>query len=235
MTAVRQGPQFLQTDPVGYDGGANLYAYVGGDPIDLADPSGNSSEPNQQGSSNLYGGQLYQADFSSTAAQALLRGATAVGEGTEAVVGAGVAGTVALGVGLAGAVCVAVCPSSTASDDTMNQQYVLRAGLAQPSNLIQGTTPTPYGFSGFSTVMGQPGMTPGQIAAIAGPYYSNQKFSVTTVSALNQAGYNVAYTPSLIPLHATVAAPSPLPEYQAQNLSNLFSFKIPNPSPKPKN
>jgi RHS repeat-associated protein len=32
--------RFLQTDPVGYDGGINLYAYVGDDPVNLTDPDG---------------------------------------------------------------------------------------------------------------------------------------------------------------------------------------------------
>lgn len=32
--------QFLQTDPVGYQGGLNLYAYVGNDPMNATDPSG---------------------------------------------------------------------------------------------------------------------------------------------------------------------------------------------------
>jgi RHS repeat-associated protein len=33
--------RFLQTDPVGYEGGINLYAYVMDDPVNGADPSGN--------------------------------------------------------------------------------------------------------------------------------------------------------------------------------------------------
>jgi RHS repeat-associated protein len=36
--------RFLQTDPIGTAGGANLYAYVGNDPINLFDPTGMSAE-----------------------------------------------------------------------------------------------------------------------------------------------------------------------------------------------
>jgi RHS repeat-associated protein len=36
--------RFLQPDPIGYSGGRNLYAYVGNDPLNLIDPSGNAGQ-----------------------------------------------------------------------------------------------------------------------------------------------------------------------------------------------
>src|SRR5690606_27210833 len=41
--------RFLQPDPIGYDGGLNMYEYAGSDPVNFCDPLGLQSQFNDQG------------------------------------------------------------------------------------------------------------------------------------------------------------------------------------------
>jgi len=89
--------RFLQTDPVGYSAGLNLYAYVGNDPTDKSDPTGECEPVCGAIVGGAIGGAFGFASYLLTAEDPTIGGAIAsTGEG--AVVGA-VAGS---GIGLVG-------------------------------------------------------------------------------------------------------------------------------------
>ena len=50
--------RFLQTDPIGYEAGANLYAYVGGDPVNATDPLGLDGDHISELQCSLRGGHI---------------------------------------------------------------------------------------------------------------------------------------------------------------------------------
>jgi RHS repeat-associated protein len=53
--------RFLQVDPSGYSAGANLYAYVGNDPLNFADPNGLVQEAVGQAAADFYNQTILQA------------------------------------------------------------------------------------------------------------------------------------------------------------------------------
>jgi RHS repeat-associated protein len=109
-------------------------------------------------------------------------------------------------------------------------QYVVRAGLAKPDDLIKGTGPHRDipGLTGFS-VQHAPGVSIDELAR--GGRIPNLQISVTTVPILRQHGINVVYpTPGRGEHHATVQTPYPLTPEQAALLSTLF-VRQPNPHP----
>jgi hypothetical protein len=111
-------------------------------------------------------------------------------------------------------------------------QYVVRAGIARPDNLIAGTTahrllPELTGFS----VQSAPGVSVEELAR--GGQFRNRQISVTTRNALQRHGFAVVFpTPGRGAYHATVRAPDPLPPDTAVLLSSLF-VQCPNPHPVP--
>jgi hypothetical protein len=102
------------------------------------------------------------------------------------------------------------------------QQYVVRAGLAQPASLIAGTAPHPLvpGLCGFS-VQSAPGITVEELARAG--RFPHPWISVTTVAVLARHGFDLAFpTPGKGAYHATVRVPCPLPMGTAVLLGGLF-------------
>ncbi len=111
-------------------------------------------------------------------------------------------------------------------------QYVVRAGMARPDNLIAGTTAHRMvpGLAGFS-VHSAPGLSVEELAPQG--QFRIRQISVTTVSALQRHGFEVVFpTPRQGGYHATVRAPDPLPPDIAALLSGLF-VQYANPHPVP--
>jgi len=102
-------------------------------------------------------------------------------------------------------------------------QYVVRAGIAQPRSLLDGTADHRLfrGLYGFS-VQSAPGVTVEALARAG--RFPHPQISVTTVELLHDHGFAVVFpTPGKGAYHATVRVPRPLSLANATLLSSLFT------------
>ena len=108
-------------------------------------------------------------------------------------------------------------------------QYVVRAGIATPSQLRAGTRFSVNGF-GFS-IQTAPGVSVDELAR--GGQFPNRQISVTTVQELRGAGVAVNFpTPGAGAHHGTIIVPRPPPPRIFEKIASLFTQR-PNPFPVP--
>jgi RHS repeat-associated protein len=184
--------RFLQPDPIGTDGGINLYAYVRNDPLNLTDPSGMVPLPLVLGLSGALGlGMDVLVNFSEyaqlSAAQILARGAIAVGAG---MAGAGVtlgavrAGTsiTALQAGVPGAALeLGAGTIGAGAASTAQQLAQIQAGVRDRpfSNVEAGLAATLGGVASLPSAV----MRLGGLSSLLQP----QSFAAAAFEAVNQA------------------------------------------------
>ena len=201
--------RFLQPDPIGYQGGSNLYAYVGNDPLNLIDPQGLTPAPSDGWLSWAY----YKAPLPAAGPLIEFLGANALRA-------AGM--FVALPTVVAGGM-LAVTSTSTGGPEQDQPQFVVRAGAAQPDLLETGTRSSINGY-GFS-VQTSPKLSPDTLASEAANIEKYRQYSVTTVQQLEAIpGVTVNFpTPGAGAYHGTVNVPNPPPPGIFTAISGAFT------------
>jgi RHS repeat-associated protein len=248
--------RFYETDSAGYESDLNWYSFVGNDPTDKSDPSGDlpgagscSTGSRIAGGGDATGCNVDVDSLSSPKPKqiALLAGGARSLDGTNyeqfvrtavdnikgAATTAGetaaedTAVSISAVAGLATLALVASTRSTVNREGDELPQNLIRGGESKQQDLIAKDVVGHAPFTGISATSA-PGMSVDQLARTA--TYRNPSITVTTVQKLQDMGYRVVPTPLPgQPLHVTILTPMPVPPTSAALLSKAFRIQ-PNPS-----
>jgi RHS repeat-associated protein len=217
--------RFLQTDPVGYQDDLNLYAYVGDDPLDKADPTGlDAWDDFKWGLASGAGGTLHRAGMDLPGGNEVTPGPNVNPNSGWATIGSAF-GAVAAGMSrqqLGGLTPVARSgvPTPETPVGIPDGNVVARGGAnITPASIEAGTSNTSVG-QGFSA-------NSASTLAGAATDIKNNQVGVTTAGEIRAGGGEVHDTGhENNPTHVTVTGLPP------ETASKLLSPPVPNPVPK---
>ncbi|MBN9087822.1 MAG: hypothetical protein J0J01_13005 [Reyranella sp.] len=234
--------RFLQADPSGYSGGANLYGYVGNDPLNWADPLGLAREASGGSVADLptFGTARDLQPYPTYTGPSGTQGCRRDSCFAPAIpLGAAILDAVLY---LLSAIITGIGLGEAISSQTQTDQIVVRGGVSEPLTLQRGVDelspiglPGKYGLPASS----KPGLSAVEIAQAAGGYPQYRKISSTDLPSIQSLGYTVVPTPTRSnPVHVSILLPAgqtTLSGDQAGALSALFARNIEtNPGYRPR-